>query len=47
VVYKLTIKSPVTSDKVRQMVEMMEKGYYTGNSIKNPVPVSGRQVHNC
>ena len=46
VIYKLTIKSPATSEKVKQMVQMIEKGCHTVNSIKNPVPVLGRLVHN-
>ncbi len=46
VTYVLNIKSPASSDKVQQMVELIEKGCHTINTIKNPIPVSGRLVHN-
>ena len=46
VTYLWTIKSPASPEKVRQMVEMIEKGCHTMNTIKNPVPVSGKVVHN-
>lgn len=44
--YVLDIKSPAPSEKVRQMIQMIEKGCHTINTIKNPIPVSGRLVHN-
>lgn len=46
VTYVLNIKSPASSEKVQQMVEMIEQGCHTINTIKNPIPVSGRLVHN-
>ena len=46
VTYLWNIKSPASPEKVRQMVEMIEKGCHTMNTIKNPVPVSGKVVHN-
>ena len=46
VTYVLNIKSPASPEKVRQMVEMIEKGCHTINTIRNPIPVSGRLVHN-
>ena len=44
--YALTIKSPAPPDKVRQMVGMIERGCHTINTIKNPIPVSGKLIHN-
>lgn len=44
--YVWTIKSPAPAEKVRHMVEMIEKGCHTVNTVRNPVPVSGRLVHN-
>ncbi len=44
--YVLKIKSPAPPEKVRQMVEMIEGGCHTINTIKNPVPVSGKLIHN-
>ena len=44
--YVLNIKSPAPPEKVRQVVEMIEQGCHTINTIKNPVPVSGKLVHN-
>ncbi|MBI2358890.1 MAG: OsmC family protein [Deltaproteobacteria bacterium] len=46
VTYALSIKSPAPSEKVREMVQMIEKGCHTINTIKNPIPVSGKLVHN-
>jgi hypothetical protein len=46
VTYVLNIKSPAPSEKVRQMVDLIEKGCHTINTIRNPVPVSGKLVHN-
>lgn len=46
VTYVLNIQSPAPAEKVRQMVDMIERGCHTMNTIKNPVPVSGRLVHN-
>ncbi|MBI2089641.1 MAG: OsmC family protein [Deltaproteobacteria bacterium] len=46
VTYVLNIQSPASAEKVRQMVDMIERGCHTMNTIKNPVPVSGRLVHN-
>jgi hypothetical protein len=40
------IKSPAPSDKVQQMLQMIEKGCHTINSLKNPVPVAGKLIHN-
>ena len=40
------IKSPAPSDKVQEMLQMIEKGCHRINSLKNPVPVAARLVHN-
>lgn len=46
VTYVLDIKSPAPPERVRRMVEMIEKGCHTINTIKNPIPVSGKLLHN-
>ncbi len=46
VTYVFNIKSPAPSEKVRQMVDMIEKGCHTVNTIRNPIPLSGKLVHN-
>ncbi len=46
VTYVLNIKSPAPSEKVRQVVDLIEKGCHTVNTIRNPIPVSGKLVHN-
>jgi organic hydroperoxide reductase OsmC/OhrA len=46
VTYRLDIKSPAPTEKVRQLVQMIEKGCHTINTLKNPIPVTGRFVHN-
>lgn len=44
--YVLNIKSPAAAERVREMVDMIERGCHTMNTIKNPIPVSGKLVHN-
>jgi len=44
--YVFKIHSPAPSDKVQEMLQLIEKGCHTINSLKNPVPVAGRLVHN-
>jgi len=44
--YVFNIKSPAPAEKVRQMLEMIEKGCHTMNTIKNPTPVSASFIHN-
>ena len=46
VTYALRIKSPAPSEKVKEMIQMIERGCHTINTIKNPIPVSGKLVHN-
>jgi len=33
-------------EKVRELLRMIEQGCHTINSLKNPVPVSGKLIHN-
>lgn len=44
--YVLNIKSPAPSEKVRELMHMIEKGCHTINTLRNPVPISGKLVHN-
>ena len=46
VAYTFNIESPASTEKVRQLLERIEKGCHTINTIKNPIPVSGKLVHN-
>ncbi len=46
VTYTFNIKSPAPAEKVRQLLAKIEKGCHTINTIKNPIPVSGKLVHN-
>jgi len=45
-IYVFKIKSPAPSEKVQELVRMIEKGCHTINSLRTPVPVSGKLVHN-
>ena len=44
--YVFKIKSPAPSDKVKEMLRLIEQGCHTINSLKNPVPVAGKLIHN-
>lgn len=44
--YVFKIKSPAPLDKVQEMLHLIEKGCHTINSLKNPVPVAGKLIHN-
>ena len=44
--YVFKIKSPAPLDKVQEMLRLIEKGCHTINSLKNPVPVAGKLIHN-
>lgn len=44
--YVFSIKSPAPSEKVTELVGMIEKGCHTMNTIRNPIPVAGKLVHN-
>ena len=44
--YVFKINSAAPSEKVQELVRMIEKGCHTINSLRTPVPVSGKLVHN-
>jgi hypothetical protein len=44
--YVFKIQSPASPEKVKKMLQLIEKGCHTINSLRTPVPVSGRLVHN-
>jgi hypothetical protein len=44
--YVFKIQSPAPSAKIRELLALIEKGCHTINSLKNPVPVAGKLVHN-
>ncbi len=44
--YVFKIKSPAEPERVRELVERIEKGCHTMNTIRNPIPVLGKVVHN-
>jgi hypothetical protein len=44
--YVFKIKSPAPSERIREMLRLIEKGCHTINSLKNPVPVAGKLIHN-
>ena len=44
--YTFNIQSPASAEQVRQLIELIESGCHTINTIKQPVPVSGVIVHN-
>jgi len=46
VTYVFNIKSPAPSEKVRELMRLIEQGCHTINTMRNPVPVSGKLVHN-
>lgn len=44
--YIFKIQSPAPLEKVQEMLALIEKGCHTINSLKNPVPVAGKLIHN-
>jgi hypothetical protein len=44
--YVFKIQSPAPCEKVQEMLQLIEKGCHTINSLKNPVPVKGKLIHN-
>ena len=44
--YVFKIQSPALSEKVQEMLRLIERGCHTINSLKNPVPVAGKLIHN-
>ena len=43
--YVFKIKSPAPTEKVKQLVERIEKGCHTINTMKQPIPVHGKLAH--
>ncbi len=46
VMYTFDIRSPAPAEKVKQLLARIEQGCHTINTIKNPIPVTGKLVHN-
>jgi len=44
--YVFKIKSPAPTEKVKGLVEMIERGCHTMNTMKQPIPVRGKVEHN-
>ena len=44
--YVFKVKSPAPVKKVQEMLRLIEKDCHTINSLKNPVPVAGKLIHN-
>ena len=44
--YVWDIKSPAPAERVRELVQMIERGCHTTNTVRNPTPVSARALHN-
>jgi hypothetical protein len=44
--YVLNIASPAPPERVKKVAELIEKGCHTVNTLKSPVPVSGKLIHN-
>jgi predicted nucleic acid-binding protein len=44
--YVFKIKSPAPTSKITELVEMIEKGCHTINTLKEPIPVNGKLAHN-
>ena len=44
--YTFQISSPAPAEKIKEMVELIEQGCHTINTIRNPVPVSATVLHN-
>jgi uncharacterized OsmC-like protein len=44
--YVFKVQSPAPPEKVKQLLQMIEKGCHTINSLRQPVPVLGRLIHN-
>jgi hypothetical protein len=42
VTYKWEIESPATEEQVREVVEWVDRGCHTLNTMRQPVPVHGR-----
>lgn len=46
VTYTFKIKSPAPPDKIKELVRMIDRGCHTINTIRNPVSVEAKVLHN-
>ncbi len=44
--YTFSVKSPAEPADIRRLIELIEKGCHTINTLKEPVPVAGTILHN-
>ncbi len=44
--YVFEIRSPAPPDRVKRMVDLIQEGCHTINTIKRPTPVAGKLIHN-
>ena len=44
--YTFEIKSPASADKIRELVQMIDKGCHTINTIRDPTPITAKVIHN-
>lgn len=44
--YVFKINSPAPAERVKELIHLIDRGCHTINTIRNPVPVSGKVVHN-
>ena len=44
--YTWEIKSPAPPEKIKELVQMIERGCHTINTIRQPTPVSAKIIHN-
>ncbi len=46
VTYTFKTKSPASPDKIKELVRMIDRGCHTINTLRNPVPVEAKVLHN-
>lgn len=44
--YVFKIQSAAPPEKIKELLELIEKGCHTINSLRNPVPINGKLIHN-
>jgi len=44
--YTFEIKSPAPADRIRELIQLIEKGCHTMATIREPTPVVARVIHN-
>jgi organic hydroperoxide reductase OsmC/OhrA len=40
--YEFSIESPASPEEIKELIRWIDKGCHAANTIRNPVPVSGR-----